>query len=89
MDSSSSIASYNRLLLFVAGLGGLLYGIDVGIIASALPYLEATSHFTSGQLSFVVAAVFSKSSDRVRFRRPLRIIPAGARAGSDMDDACS
>ena len=57
MDSSSSIVSYNRLLLFVAGLGGLLYGVDVGIIASAYPYLEATSHFTAGQLSFVVAAV--------------------------------
>jgi MFS transporter, SP family, solute carrier family 2 (myo-inositol transporter), member 13 len=48
---------YNRFLLIVAGLGGLLYGIDVGIIAGALPYLEATSHFNAGQLSFIVAAV--------------------------------
>jgi len=48
---------YNRFLLIVAGLGGLLYGVDVGIIAGALPYLEATSHLTSGQLSIVVAAV--------------------------------
>jgi MFS family permease len=46
-----------RFLLFIAGLGGLLYGIDVGIIAGALPYLEATSHLTAQQLSFVVAAV--------------------------------
>jgi MFS family permease len=48
---------YNRFLLIVAGLGGLLYGVDVGIVAGALPYLEATSGFNSGQLSFVVAAV--------------------------------
>lgn len=48
---------YNRFLLLVAGLGGLLYGIDVGIIAGALPYLEATSGLNSGQLSIVVAAV--------------------------------
>jgi SP family myo-inositol transporter-like MFS transporter 13 len=48
---------YNRFLLIVAGLGGLLYGIDVGIVAGALPYLGATSGFNSGQLSFVVAAV--------------------------------
>ena len=41
----------------MAGLGGLLYGVDVGIIAGALPYLEATSGFSAGQLSFVVAAV--------------------------------
>jgi MFS family permease len=50
-------AAYNRLLLFVAGLGGLLYGIDVGIISGALPYLTDTSGFTPSQLSFVVAAV--------------------------------
>lgn len=48
---------YNRFLLIVAGLGGLLYGIDVGIVAGALPYLEATSGFNGGQLSLVVAAV--------------------------------
>src|SRR6201998_3099880 len=48
---------YNRFLLIVAGLGGLLYGIDVGILAGALPYLEATSGLNAGQLSVVVAAV--------------------------------
>jgi MFS family permease len=48
---------YSRYLLVVAGLGGLLYGIDLGIIGSALPYLEATSGLTAEQLSAVVAAV--------------------------------
>src|SRR5579862_5140722 len=48
---------YNRFLLIVAGLGGLLYGVDVGIIAGALPYLEATSGLNGNQLSVVVAAV--------------------------------
>jgi MFS family permease len=48
---------YNRFLLLVAGLGGLLYGVDVGIVAGALPYLEATSGLNAGQLSFIVAAV--------------------------------
>ncbi|HUY80751.1 MAG TPA: MFS transporter [Acidobacteriaceae bacterium] len=47
----------NMLLLLVAGLGGLLYGVDVGIIGGALPYLEATSGLSAGQLSVVVAAV--------------------------------
>jgi len=50
-------ASYNRFLLLVAGLGGLLYGVDVGIIAGAYPYLEATSKLNANQLSSVVAAV--------------------------------
>jgi SP family myo-inositol transporter-like MFS transporter 13 len=53
----SDKAAYNRFLLLVAGLGGLLYGVDVGIIASALPYLQATSGLTAGQTSFIVAAV--------------------------------
>ncbi|RJG17879.1 MFS transporter [Massilia cavernae] len=50
-----------RYLLTVAGLGGLLYGIDVGIIAGALPYLEASAaqiwKLSSQQLGMVVAAV--------------------------------
>jgi MFS family permease len=45
------------MLLLVAGLGGLLYGVDVGIIMGALPYLAATSGLSAGQLSFIAAAV--------------------------------
>jgi MFS family permease len=55
--SDDKKAFYNRFLLIVAGLGGLLYGVDVGIIAGALPYLEATSGLSRGELSIVVAAV--------------------------------
>jgi len=53
----SGRSRYNLLLLVVAGLGGLLYGVDVGIIGGALPYLEATSHFDAAKLSTIVAAV--------------------------------
>jgi MFS family permease len=57
----SSPETHTRYLLLVAGLGGLLYGIDVGIIAGALPYLEASAvqlwKLSSQQLGFVVAAV--------------------------------
>jgi MFS family permease len=52
-----STTGYSRFLLLVAGLGGLLYGVDVGIIGGALPYLEATSGLNAGQLSIIVAAV--------------------------------
>ena len=56
-SNNTTKTGYNRFLLLVAGLGGLLYGVDVGIIAGALPYLEATSGMNAGQLSFIVAAV--------------------------------
>ncbi len=55
--ASAAKKGYNRFLLLVAGLGGLLYGVDVGIIAGALPYLEATSGLSGNQLSVIVAAV--------------------------------
>ena len=62
MDASTSSAERGkRYLLFIAGMGGLLYGIDVGIIAGALPYLESTAtvawKLSTQQLSFIVAAV--------------------------------
>lgn len=56
-DAAARLRRYNRFLLLVAGLGGLLYGVDVGIIASALPYLQATSGLNGDQLSIIVAAV--------------------------------
>ena len=49
--------NYGRFLLLVAGFGGLLYGVDIGIIGGALPYLEATSRLNASQLSIIVAAV--------------------------------
>ena len=55
-DSAATLR-YNTFLLLVAGLGGLLYGIDVGIIGGAVPYLQATSGLNPSQLSFIVAAV--------------------------------
>ena len=82
-DALVSIQRYNAFLLLVAGLGGLLYGIDVGIIGGALPYLETTSGLTSSQLSVIVAAVLLGSVFSTLFaglladwmgRKPLMIL---------------
>ncbi len=56
-DSTAKHAFYGRFLLFIAGLGGLLYGIDVGIIAAALLYLNKTISLSLEQQSILVAAV--------------------------------
>src|SRR6202165_13623 len=81
--AQSDRAGYNRFLLLVAGRGGLLDGVDVGIISGALPYLEATSGLNAGQLSIVVAAVLLGSVISTLFagaladwigRRPLMVL---------------
>ncbi len=53
--------AYNRFLLLVAGLGGLLYGIDIGIIDPALGYLGRTMSMTEENKSVIVAAVLGGS----------------------------
>jgi MFS transporter, SP family, solute carrier family 2 (myo-inositol transporter), member 13 len=89
--NSATRRRYNLILLTVAGLGGLLYGIDVGIIGGALPYLEATSGFTASQLSVIVAAVLLGSVISTLFsglladwmgRRPLMVLSGLAFASS-------
>ncbi len=81
--ASVAIRRYNLFLLLVAGLGGLLYGIDVGIIGGAVPYLQATSGLTAAQVSVIVAAVLLGSVFSTLFsglladwmgRRPLMIL---------------
>ena len=52
-----TVKGYAKYLMVMAGLGGLLYGIDVGVIAAALPYIEKTSTYSAQDLSLVVAAV--------------------------------
>jgi len=57
----ASIQRYNTILLLVAGMGGLLYGIDVGVIDPALPYLNRAIKLTEQQTSYIVAAVLAGS----------------------------
>jgi SP family myo-inositol transporter-like MFS transporter 13 len=55
----SSHGAYIGLLLFISGVGGALYGYDIGIIGAALLYLGKTIGLTTAQESLVVAAVLA------------------------------
>ncbi len=55
----SSHGAYLGLLLFISGVGGALYGYDIGIIGAALLYLGKTISLTTAQESLVVAAVLA------------------------------
>ena len=58
-------------LFAMAGLAGLLYGIDIGVITAALPYIRATTTFTDAQLSLVVGAVVMGAVGSALFAGPL------------------
>jgi MFS family permease len=60
-ETSKRAALYSWFVLFIAGLGGLLYGIDIGVITAALPYVSKTIDLTVAQTSFIVAAVLGGS----------------------------
>lgn len=52
---------YGQFIIFIGGLGGLLYGIDIGIISAALLYLGKTVNLSVAQTSIIVAAVLGGS----------------------------
>lgn len=49
--------TYGKFLLLVGGLGGLLYGIDFGVIAVSMPYIKALAIYTDAQVSWIVGGV--------------------------------
>ena len=63
LEGTSSVRTLGGLsgaswfLLVMGGLGGLLYGIDFGVIAAAMPYLKTMGVFTDSQVSLIVGAV--------------------------------
>jgi len=59
--ASSHSKPYALYLLAISGLGGLLYGVDIGIIDPALRYLNRSIQLSESALSAVVAAVLAGS----------------------------
>lgn len=52
-----SVNFYKKYLVVMAGMGGLLYGIDLGVIAAALPYINYSGNYTTEQLGLIVGMV--------------------------------
>jgi MFS transporter, SP family, solute carrier family 2 (myo-inositol transporter), member 13 len=49
------------LFLFIAGMGGLLYGYDIGIIGTALLYLDKCVRLSEAEVSILASAVMGGS----------------------------
>ena len=80
--SSSAFLPY---LILVSGLGGLLAGVDYGIIAGALLYLDKTIPMTAAQEGFmvsiyifggVIASLFAGTLADLLGRKKMMIMPA-------------
>lgn len=55
VSTGGSSKAFLPYLILVSGLGGLLAGVDYGIIAGALLYLDKTIPMTAGQEGFMVS----------------------------------
>lgn len=58
-SSPATIARYRMFLLIISGMGGALYGYDLGIIGAALLYLDKSIALSDQQTSLIVAAVLA------------------------------
>lgn len=55
--NSKSVLSYMLLIAAVAGMGGLLFGYDIGVISGALLFITSLFHLTPAMEGFVTGSV--------------------------------
>lgn len=54
---AGQITGYIYFVAFIAALGGLLFGYDIGVVSGAQHYFVGDFHLNSGQQEFAVSAV--------------------------------
>lgn len=57
LNTSTGMTKTTRFVIAISGLGGLLYGFDIGIISGALVFMQDTLSISSSQASLIVSAV--------------------------------
>lgn len=59
MSRQHSHTLFALFTVFCAGLGGILYGYDIGVISGALLFVQKTIPMTDAQIGFIVGAVLT------------------------------
>lgn len=62
MNKQTSQWFYVLYIMLFAGIGGMLYGYDIGVISGALPFMQQEISLNALQLSMIVAAVLGGGS---------------------------
>lgn len=62
MNKQSNQWFYTLYIMLFAGIGGMLYGYDIGVISGALPFMQQEITLSTVQLSMIVAAVLGGGS---------------------------
>lgn len=60
--AATRLPALGWLSMAIAGLGGMLYGYDLGIIAGALVFMKPALSLSASQMSLIVAAVLGGGS---------------------------
>jgi sugar porter (SP) family MFS transporter len=70
-STPSSRKRFSYFIMFFAGLGGLLYGYDIGVISGALEFLQKDIKLTENELSLIVGAVLYGGAVSILITGPL------------------
>ncbi len=62
---------FTYFIMFFAGLGGLLYGYDIGVVAGALEFMQNDIKMTTDELSLIVGAVLYGGAISILITGPL------------------
>lgn len=62
MNKQDSQWFYILYIMLFSGVGGMLYGYDIGVISGALPFMQQEIALSTLQLSMIVAAVLGGGS---------------------------
>lgn len=57
LGEAKELKPFAIFIAIFAGLGGILYGYDIGVISGALIFMKTSLHLSTGELSTIVAAV--------------------------------
>lgn len=63
--------TFTLFIIFCAGLGGILYGYDIGVISGALLFVQKTIPMSQSETGFIVGAVLTGGLVGTLFTGPL------------------